>query len=255
LLKFCCDFAAISGIVATCIGTASIAIATENVSLPAPHSTLPASPQAQRLPLPGAVTRAEIRTIIDREALKAGLPADIAEAVVKVESSFDPTTIGSAGEIGLMQVRPGTAAMMGFRGSADELARPEVNIHYGVTYLAKAWRLASGDLCRALMKYRAGHGEEIMSALSVTYCSRARGHLAALGSPFATIGWAAAVRPFGADSTTPLASQHETTPNSVNANLKRGTPAASRAFWTAHEARVRAITAQLHARWGRVASR
>jgi len=39
-----------------------------------------------------------------------------------------------------------------------------VNIHYGVTYLSQAWRLANGDLCRALMKYRAGHGEEMMSA-------------------------------------------------------------------------------------------
>jgi hypothetical protein len=54
-----------------------------------------------------------------------------------------------------------------------------------VIYLSKAWRLANGDLCRASMKYRAGHGEEMMSPLSVEYCRRARNHLVALGSPFA----------------------------------------------------------------------
>ena len=39
--------------------------------------------------------------------------------------------------------------------------------------------------CRALMKYRAGHGEERFSERSVEYCRRARAHLASLGSPLA----------------------------------------------------------------------
>jgi flagellar hook-length control protein FliK len=33
------------------------------------------------------------------------------------------------------------------------------------------------------MKYRAGHGEERMTPLSVEYCRRVRTHLAAIGSP------------------------------------------------------------------------
>src|SRR6202011_4064092 len=127
------------------------------------------------------------RALIRREAAKNGLPPDIADAVAAIESGYDPDAIGGVGEIGLMQVRPETAAMLGFKGDLAELARPDVNIHYGVTYLGQAWRLAGGDLCRALMKYRAGHGEEIMSALSMTYCGRARAHLAAAGSPFAAV--------------------------------------------------------------------
>src|SRR3954449_4701365 len=43
----------------------------------------------------------------------------------------------------------------------------------------------NGDVCRALMKFRAGWGEERMTPLSVEYCRRARGHLAAIGSPLA----------------------------------------------------------------------
>jgi hypothetical protein len=100
-----------------------------------------------------------------------------------VESNYDPSVIGGVGEIGLMQIRPGTAAMLGFRGSTEELAKPEINIHYGVAYLSKAWRLANGDLCRTLMKYRAGHGQEVMTPRSVNYCNRARNHLAAWAHP------------------------------------------------------------------------
>lgn len=192
--------------------------------------------------------RALVRGLVEKEVLNTGLPADIADAVVHVESNYDPSTIGAVGEIGLMQIRPETAAMLGFRGSNDELAKPEINIHYGVIYLSKAWRLADGDLCRALMKYRAGHGEEIMTPRSVTYCERARSHLAALGSPFA-IG--AAVTPV----TIPAVSVSTASPADVYARYRRGTPSASRAFWAAHEARVHAITARIESRWRRVASR
>src|SRR5204862_5500578 len=92
------------------------------------------------------------RALIQKEAEENGLPPDIADAVAAIESGYDPGAIGGVGEIGLMQVRPGTAAMLGFKGDLAELARPEVNIHYGVTYLGQAWHLANGDLCLALMK-------------------------------------------------------------------------------------------------------
>jgi soluble lytic murein transglycosylase-like protein len=118
---------------------------------------------------------------IRSEARAHELPAAIADAVVRVESGYNPSALGGVGEVGLMQVRPTTAAMLGFKGTDAELAVPETNIRYGVAYLAKAWRLAGGDLCRALMKYRAGHGEETMSPLSVEYCRRAQAHLATLG--------------------------------------------------------------------------
>lgn len=214
----------------------------------------PAAPDTVR---DARTSRAAIRALLEAEAGKLSLPPDVAEAVVKVESSFNPATIGAVGEIGLMQVRPETAALLGFRGTNAELARPEINIHYGVAYLARAWRLANGDLCRALMKYRAGHGEEVMSPLSVTYCSRARAHLATLGSPLALAGAVGEVRPAPAE---PRAAGAPTAamiaePRRVYASYRQGTAAASRAFWTAHDARVRAIRAQVAAKWQRVASR
>lgn len=201
-------------------------------------------------------SRAEIRKIIERETAKTGLPADIAEAVVFVESGYNPAVIGSVGEIGLMQVRPETASMLGFRGNTTELAEPDINIHYGVLYLSRAWRLAAGDLCRALMKYRAGHGEETMTARSQVYCNRARNRLLAMNSAALEARVATVPDPAPSASAKPasppkIAAQ----PKAVYARYRQGTVAASRAYWAAHEARISLIKARIEARWKRVASR
>ncbi len=204
-------------------------------------------PQPEHLP-PGSSSaggpdnKAALRALIREEATKAGVPQEIADAVAAIESNYDPLASGTVGEIGVMQVRPETAAMLGFAGSLAELAKPEVNIRYGMIYLGQAWRLAGGDLCRALMKYRAGHGQELISPLSAAYCARAQAYLSAEHSPYAR----------GLPS--PLAS----TPFLRAPLLKLGPPknrtaAVSRAFWAAHEARVRAITQQIEAKWRRKA--
>lgn len=129
--------------------------------------------------------RGAYRMMVRREAELAGLPPDIADAVTDVESSYNPTTLGAAGEVGLMQVMPATARMLGFTGSPAELATPEINVHYGVMYLAQAWRMAGGDICTTTMKYRAGHGETRFSYRSVDYCVKVRARLFASGFPVA----------------------------------------------------------------------
>jgi soluble lytic murein transglycosylase-like protein len=137
---------------------------------------------------------ASYRALIEKEAAGTGLAPEIAEAVMAVESGYNPAAIGGVGEIGLMQILPSTARMLGFAGSNADLAVPATNIHYGVAYLAQAWRLAGGDLCTAVMKYRAGHGETRFSFLSVNYCLAVRSKLAARGFrvtgtvPVATFG-------------------------------------------------------------------
>ncbi|MGY4368231.1 soluble lytic murein transglycosylase-like protein [Bradyrhizobium sp. LB1.3] len=206
-------------------------------------------------------SRAAIRKIIERETARTNLPADIAEAVVFVESGYNPGTIGTVGEIGLMQIRPETAAMLGFRGNNAELAEPDINIHYGVLYLNRAWRLAGGDLCRALMKYRAGHDEESMTPRSQVYCNRARNRLVSMNST--TVGHQAAtvpdVAPAPNTARTVSKSAHNqkgpAQPKDVYARYRQGTAVASRAYWAAQEARVRLIKARVEAKWKRVASR
>jgi soluble lytic murein transglycosylase-like protein len=163
---------------------------------------------AASAPINAANPRALYRALIEREVRHTSLPADVAEAVMGVESGYNPAVIGADGEIGLMQVMPPTARMLGFTGSMAEFAAPEINIKYGVMYLAQAWSKAGGDLCTALMKYRAGHGETRFSQLSVDYCVRARARLAAKGYPLtgsvpvATFGF----RPGGGGSALAMAS-------------------------------------------------
>jgi soluble lytic murein transglycosylase-like protein len=139
-------------------------------------------PPAARPPVASPTSDRDTYRAMAREAAKSsGLPPDFADAIMEVESGYHPGSVGAAGEVGLMQVMPSTARMMGFEGSIEELATPEVNIRYGVTYLAQAWRLAGGDICTAAMKYRAGHGETRFSYLSVDYCLRVRAALTARG--------------------------------------------------------------------------
>jgi soluble lytic murein transglycosylase-like protein len=131
--------------------------------------------------------RDDIVALIEREAGRLGVPPEVAEAVAHTESGFNPRVIGADGEIGLMQILPSTARMLGFAGTKAELAVPETNVYYGVTYLAQAWRLAGRDLCTAVMKYRAGHGETRFSYLSVDYCLRVRARMRSRGFQVAGI--------------------------------------------------------------------
>lgn len=235
-----------------------------------PLLELPLPPAVETLvglPQTGPKGRSVYLELVTREAERAGLPAAVADAVALVESGYDPRAVGGVGEVGLMQIRPQTAALLGYVGGPAGLFSPEVNVHFSVKYLARAWQLANGDLCRALMKYRAGHGEERMSPLSVDYCRRARQHLASIGSPLAggmpaiDIAPSAAARAERASSgQASSAAQLKLSgpkPDPFSRELKlarsqarvgRGirTASDSRRFWAAHESRVRAISAKLN---------
>ena len=123
--------------------------------------------------------------LVTREAEQHDLPPAVADAVAYIDSGYSPFVVGKAGEVGLMQVRFERAVMLGYKGGVTGLFEPETNVRYGVMDLVQAWQSANGDLCRALMKYRAGYGAERVSPHSVEYCRRAQGHLAAIGSPLA----------------------------------------------------------------------
>lgn len=117
------------------------------------------------------------------EASHNKIPFAIVDAVMRVESGYNPGARGDVGEVGLMQIRPATADMMGFKGPASALSEPETNIAYGTQYLAEAWRLSNQDICTTVMKYRAGHAETRFSVKSIDYCLRVRRHLTSIGFP------------------------------------------------------------------------
>jgi len=126
----------------------------------------------------GAGKRVAYDTIISRYASQHGVPAALAHAVVRVESNYRPNARGRAGEIGLMQIKPATARMMGYSGSAKGLYDPETNIRWGMKYLAEAHRLGGGDTCGTLLRYNAGHGARRMNKVSAAYCAKVKRHMA-----------------------------------------------------------------------------
>ena len=126
-------------------------------------------------------SRNDFKAFATCQAAHYGLPPALAHAVIEIESRFNADAKGADGEVGLMQLMPATARMLGYRGSLQDLGDPATNIMLGVRYLAGARKLARGDLCSTLMKYRAGHNETRFSVLSVRYCERARAILAREG--------------------------------------------------------------------------
>ncbi|OJT98459.1 MAG: lytic transglycosylase [Rhizobium sp. 63-7] len=110
--------------------------------------------------------------LISKYARQYGVPVSLAHAVVRIESNFNPKARGSAGEIGLMQIKPATARMMGYSGTRKGLYDPETNIRFGMKYLAMAHELGGGETCSTILKYNAGHAAKRMNPVSKRYCGK-----------------------------------------------------------------------------------
>ncbi len=130
--------------------------------------------QAEKAKIDVGEIKSGYSSIISSYASAYGVPVALATAVVGVESNFRANARGSAGEIGLMQIKPTTARMMGYTGSAKGLYDPDTNIKYGMKYLAKAHQLGGGDTCGTILRYNAGHGAKRMNRISAAYCAKVK---------------------------------------------------------------------------------
>ncbi len=90
--------------------------------------------------------------LIRRIARQHRLESELVQAVVYVESSYDPDARSHAGCIGLMQLKPSTARRYGI----DNAWPPEANILAGTRYLRDLLRMFDGDKRLALAGYNAG---------------------------------------------------------------------------------------------------
>lgn len=97
------------------------------------------------------VRRQHWAPVVQRAANSTGVPAALIDAVITVESGYKPRVVSGAGAIGMMQLIPGTAAMMGV-----DPYDPEQNILGGAKYLAQLIRQFSGDAGLVLAAYNAG---------------------------------------------------------------------------------------------------
>lgn len=107
---------------------------------PAPGST----PAPAATPAGGgsASAPAALLPIYQAASKRTGIPIDVLIAQAKQESGFNPNAVGGAGEIGLHQIKPSTAADPGFGLKGIDpatLKDPAVNINFAADYMrAKA---------------------------------------------------------------------------------------------------------------------
>lgn len=90
--------------------------------------------------------------LIRKHALQNRLSPQLVNAVMRVESCYDPHAVSRVGARGLMQLMPATAIELGVTNSFD----PEQNISGGVRYLARMMDRFNHDVRLALAAYNAG---------------------------------------------------------------------------------------------------
>ncbi len=97
-----------------------------------------------------------LAALISKHAAINHIPEDLIRRVIMRESGGNPGAI-NADNFGLMQIKLETARGLGYRGDASGLLDADTNMTYAVKYLAGAYRLAGGDIKRAIHYYAAGY--------------------------------------------------------------------------------------------------
>lgn len=90
--------------------------------------------------------------IVYRAAALYDVDPILIKAVILVESDFRPKVTSPKGALGLMQLMPGTARMLGVKDSFD----PEENIMAGTRFLSYLIHMFEHDVVKALAAYNAG---------------------------------------------------------------------------------------------------
>jgi len=99
-------------------------------------------------------TQDGIDSLVDRYSEMYGVDKALINAVIKVESDFSPNARSSKGALGLMQLMPETAKILGVKDPFS----PDQNIEAGVRYLRSLLDEFGGDTSLALAAYNAGPG-------------------------------------------------------------------------------------------------
>ena len=94
------------------------------------------------------------------------VPVELVDAVIQVESGWNPYAVSRKGAAGLMQLMPATASRFG----VPDRFNIEENIRGGVAYLAWLIRLFNGDLRLVVAAYQVGESQILLRGLA--YSSR-----------------------------------------------------------------------------------
>lgn len=98
--------------------------------------------------------RERYEPLVVEHANKHGLRPELVRAVIQVESAYNPRALSPKGAMGLMQLMPETARLLGVQRPYD----PAQNIAGGTRYLRLLLDKYDGDETLALAAYNAGSG-------------------------------------------------------------------------------------------------
>jgi hypothetical protein len=113
---------------------------------------LPEVPNANPLAKP-AQPAASFDEMLVRAALGQGLEPEFVRSVARIESDLRQDAVSNKGAIGLMQLMPGTAAVLGV-----DAHNPQDNVVGGAKFLRELLLRYNGDATLALAAYNAGPG-------------------------------------------------------------------------------------------------
>ncbi len=116
-----------------------------------PAPVQPPKPLTEPMPAPAPVT--DPKLLVERAAVRHGLPPELVHSVAKAESGYRADAVSPKGAIGVMQLMPATAAAL----SADP-TDPAQNIDAGSRLLRELLEKYDGSANRALAAYNAGTG-------------------------------------------------------------------------------------------------
>jgi hypothetical protein len=205
---------------------------TEAVAAPPEHprpAVLEAAPFEPRAPV-ATWTRPLTDRQLGSAEKTAALAPDLVDALLRIESIYDPTRVDLLGDAPAMEVRAGTASMNNVFADRWHLADTDPNVHYRVRYLAQAWMQPLDQDCDAFSKNRSSDGGPALTALSAGDCARLARVRSNADDAWMVIARAAVEIPIFA---APLP----------------GARLAGSDFWAAQKARIAAIQARLQNKW------
>jgi soluble lytic murein transglycosylase-like protein len=123
------------------------------LSLPHTASKMGSAASSSSLIQDMAHSRLDYVALARKAALDEGIDPDIFVRQIYQESGFDPDAVGLAGEIGIAQFLPSTAASLGI-----DPHDPAASLKAAARLMASSVRAYGGDYAKALAVYSCGGG-------------------------------------------------------------------------------------------------